>query len=101
MLYLKKEIKVAFETNGFLLTGAAGIEDLNKDNLSYEIDQISSLLDFVNLMAFDLHSDRKNITGLNSPLFPNIKEVRHHLIYFILIIYSIFFCRNYKLKQIA
>jgi len=33
-------------------------------------------------MAFDLHSDRKNITGLNSPLFPNIKEVRYHLFYF-------------------
>ena len=74
--YLKKEIKAAFETNSFLLTGAAGIGDLKKDNLSYEIDQISSLLDFVNLMAFDLHSDRENITGLNSPLFPNTKEVR-------------------------
>jgi len=56
------------------LTAAVGmgIETIDK---GYEIQEISKYLDFINLMAYDLHGAWEKFVGLNAPLFAREDEV--------------------------
>ncbi len=49
-----------------------GIETIDK---GYEIQEISKYLDFINLMAYDLHGAWEKFVGLNAPLFAREDEV--------------------------
>ncbi|XP_062997962.1 chitotriosidase-1-like [Elgaria multicarinata webbii] len=53
-----------------LLTAAvaAGKETIDK---GYEVDKISQLLDFINLMTYDFHGSWEKFTGHVSPLYPD------------------------------
>lgn len=65
---LVKEMKLAFESNNLLLTAAvaAGKDYIDK---GYEIPEITKYLDFVNVMAYDLHGSWEKYTGHPSPLY--------------------------------
>ncbi|MEZ4725998.1 MAG: glycosyl hydrolase family 18 protein [Caldilineaceae bacterium] len=52
-----------------LLTVATGA-GVDKYSL-LELDQIHPLLDFINIMTYDLHGAWENITGFNAPLYPS------------------------------
>ncbi|CAF4129213.1 unnamed protein product [Adineta steineri] len=48
----------------------------NQDIVSngYEIDKISKVLDFINIMTYDFHGAWQNHTGLNAPLYKRFDE---------------------------
>jgi chitinase len=71
---LISELKNAFKPFDFILTAAVGVGFSTAD-LAYEIDKISPLLDFINLMTYDLHGSWETFTGLNAPLYPRSNEV--------------------------
>ena len=59
---------MALKPYGLLLTAAVGmgIETIDK---AYEIQEISKYLDFINMMAYDLHGAWEKFVGHNAPLF--------------------------------
>ena len=56
-----------------LLTAAVAAGKVTVDT-AYEISKISADLDFINLMAYDLHGSWDGFTGHNSPLFDRSDE---------------------------
>jgi chitinase len=71
---LCREFERALKPHGLLLTAAVGmgIETIDK---GYEIQEISKYLDFINLMAYDLHGAWEKFVGHNAPLFARADEV--------------------------
>ena len=69
-----KEFKEAFEDEDLLLTAAVGmgIDTIDK---GYEIAEFSQYVDFINLMAYDLHGAWENFVGHNAPLYSRSDEV--------------------------
>lgn len=67
---LCQELKAAFAPYGYILSAAvsAGVSTIES---GYEIPQISQHLDFINLMAYDLHGSWESFTGFNAPLYAN------------------------------
>ncbi|XP_066278674.1 acidic mammalian chitinase-like [Branchiostoma lanceolatum] len=72
---LCKELREAFEEEGartgrapLLLTAAIPAGEDNALN-GYEMVEVAGYLDFLNLMAYDLHGQWETYTGLNSPLY--------------------------------
>ena len=49
-----------------------GIETIDK---GYEVSEITKYLDFINLMAYDLHGSWENFTGHNAPLYARSDEI--------------------------
>lgn len=69
---LLKELKEAFQSHGYILTGAITSAKYNIDH-AYDIAGVSKYLDFINLMTYDYHGPWSHETGHNSPLHPDAK----------------------------
>lgn len=72
---LLQELRLAFQADAtsrqsasLLLSVAAPVSQIQMD-AGYEIEQVSSLVDFINLMAYDFHGSWNTITSFNSPLY--------------------------------
>ncbi|RNA08689.1 acidic mammalian chitinase-like [Brachionus plicatilis] len=65
---LCKELKAAFKPHNLILTAAvaAGEKYIRS---AYELDEIHKYLDFINIMAYDMHGGWDNVTGHNAPLY--------------------------------
>ncbi|XP_069489169.1 chitotriosidase-1-like isoform X2 [Ambystoma mexicanum] len=77
---LLQELMTAFQAEGtqtgkerLLLSAAvsAGKETIDK---GYDISSISSILDFISVMTYDLHGSWDSVTGHNSPLYKGSKD---------------------------
>ncbi|CAF3291975.1 unnamed protein product [Rotaria sp. Silwood2] len=62
------ELKRAFRPFNFLLAAAVGAGKSTID-AAYEIPQVCQILDFVNLMSYDLHGSWESKTGIHVPLY--------------------------------
>ncbi|XP_034550755.1 chitinase-3-like protein 1 [Notolabrus celidotus] len=70
---LCEELKTAFKAEGLILSASVSAERSTID-ASYEVEQISMQLDFINVLTFDLHGPWEEVTGHHSPLFPGSEE---------------------------
>ncbi|XP_041374189.1 chitinase-like protein 3, partial [Gigantopelta aegis] len=52
-----------------LMSLAAPVSE-DKITRGYEVEKVASIVDFINLMAYDFHGPWNQITGLNAPLYP-------------------------------
>lgn len=64
---LARDLKAAFTPHKYLLTAAIGAGKATVD-ISYEVAEMYKYLDFVNVMAYDLHGKWDKVTGHNAPL---------------------------------
>ncbi|GAB6027330.1 Chitinase 2 [Chamberlinius hualienensis] len=73
---LLKELKAAFEPEGFLLSAAVSA---GKDTIdaAYDVPEVSKYLDFINVMAYDFHGTWESFTGHNAPLRPRPEETSY------------------------
>ncbi|CAH2056350.1 unnamed protein product, partial [Iphiclides podalirius] len=64
---LVKELKEAFESNGYLLTAAIGA---GKETMeaAYDLHKLSGYLDFIHMMCYDYHGTWDGVVGANAPL---------------------------------
>merc|ERR1712142_716789 len=69
---LMKEIRHAFDIEGFLLTFAAA-PDPAKANNAYELEEVHKYVDWMNIMFYDYSGPWDNFTGIDAPLY--FKEV--------------------------
>lgn len=65
---LLKEMYPRFQKEGLLLTAAVGAAESSASQ-SYHIKDVAANLDFVNLMAYDLHGHWASSLGYNAPLY--------------------------------
>ncbi|XP_052231602.1 chitotriosidase-1-like isoform X2 [Dreissena polymorpha] len=72
-LRLAQEMKSAFAADGYLLTAAVPAGKSYID-AGFDITALASHLDFINLMAYDLHGSFERVTGANSPLYARSGE---------------------------
>lgn len=71
---LLKELRSKFDQNGYLLSAAVGATE-SSASISYDIPALGKYLDFINVMAYDLHGPWEAVTGHNAPLYPSSKDV--------------------------
>lgn len=76
MNYVKlcKELREEFDKHGYLLTAAVAAAEFSM-SLSYDVPMLSRYLDFINVMAYDLHGTWDGFTGNNAPLYPSSQDV--------------------------
>lgn len=65
---LTRELKAAFASRGLLLSAAVSAGKSTIDS-GYEVAAVSQNLDFINLMAYDLHGSWESFAGFNAPLY--------------------------------
>ncbi|KAL2743966.1 chitinase-3-like protein 1 isoform X1 [Vespula maculifrons] len=65
---LLKELREKFNQHGYILSAAVCAAETPASQ-SYIIPEMSKHLDFINLMAYDLHGSWESTTGINSPLY--------------------------------
>jgi len=70
---LLKELKEAFAPHGLLLTAAVSAGEKTMET-AYDIPKVSQYLDFINVMAYDLHGSWEKKTGHNAPLYVRDEE---------------------------
>ncbi|KAL7399595.1 hypothetical protein ABVT39_027298 [Epinephelus coioides] len=75
---LCKELKEAFMAEGtadnrLLVTASVSAEKAIID-ASYEVPQIATYLDFINVLTFDFHVPGKSVTGHHSPLYQGSQD---------------------------
>ncbi|XP_076235084.1 chitinase-3-like protein 1 [Calliopsis andreniformis] len=70
---LLKELREAFNRNGYLLSVAVAAAESSASK-SYLISQLSQYVDFINLMAYDFNGSWNNFVGLNAPLYSSSRE---------------------------
>ncbi|XP_029677573.1 chitinase-3-like protein 1 [Formica exsecta] len=70
---LLEEMRPEFDKHGLLLSAAVAAAEPSA-SLSYDIPKLSKYLDFINIMAYDLHGAWEKTTGLNAPLYPRKGE---------------------------
>lgn len=68
---LCRELKQAFAPHGLLLTAAVAAGQKTSSH-AYEIFEISEALDFINLMAYDLHGGWEKTTGHHTDCNPRL-----------------------------
>ncbi|XP_069678524.1 acidic mammalian chitinase-like [Periplaneta americana] len=73
-ILLLKELREKFDQNGYLLSAAVAAAE-SSASLSYDIPKVGQYLDFINIMAYDLHGSWDSVTGHNAPLYPSSKDV--------------------------
>lgn len=66
---LLKEMRSVFDTEGLTLSAAVAAGKTSIDT-SYDVPGISKYLDWITVMAFDLHGDWDSTIGENAPLNP-------------------------------
>ncbi|KAK7112902.1 chitinase-3-like protein 1 [Littorina saxatilis] len=75
---LRSSFNVDAESRGkapLLLSVAAPVSEAQMRD-GYDVPQVSSLVDFVNLMAYDFHGSWNSITSFNSPLYARAEDPR-------------------------
>ncbi|XP_049812473.1 chitinase-3-like protein 1 [Schistocerca nitens] len=65
---LLKALRTEFDKYGYILSAAVGAAR-NLIGTGYDVPQLSKYLDFINLMAYDLHGSWDQKTGQNAPLY--------------------------------
>ncbi|XP_015836951.1 chitinase-like protein 3 isoform X2 [Tribolium castaneum] len=65
-------IREVFDQNGGGLVTAAVWAIPQKS--SYNVNSLSKIVDYINVMTYDLHSSADNKTGENSPLYPSSSD---------------------------
>lgn len=65
---LMKELREAFDVEGYLLTIAAAADPFKANN-AYELDKIVNYLDWFNVMSYDYSGAWDNFTGIDQPLY--------------------------------
>ena len=70
---LLKELKSALSKDGLLLSFAgAAVENLAM--ISYDIRTVASIVDFINIMAYDFHQPKDGFTGIHGALYAGPNE---------------------------
>ncbi|XP_011310400.1 acidic mammalian chitinase-like [Fopius arisanus] len=64
---LLKILRSRFDKEGLILSAAVAAAEVSASK-SYNILEICKYLDFVNIMAYDLHGSWESVTGINAPL---------------------------------
>ncbi|XP_063982353.1 chitinase-3-like protein 1 [Diachasmimorpha longicaudata] len=64
---LLKVLRSRFDKEGLILTAAVAAAESSASK-SFNIPEMSKYLDFINIMAYDLHGAWDAVTGLNAPL---------------------------------
>lgn len=70
---LLKELSEAFEPHGLLLSAAVSAGKSTMDS-AYDIPGMAKYMDFINVMAYDLHGSWEKTTGHNAPLYAREEE---------------------------
>ena len=70
---LVKELNVAFKPKGFVISAAVAA-GTSKIDAAYDVPILSQYLDFINVMAYDLHGDWETNTGEHASLFPSTQD---------------------------
>ncbi|CAG9817878.1 unnamed protein product [Phaedon cochleariae] len=65
---LIKEFRETFDKHGLLLSAAVAAP-LGLVEISYDVPSLSKYLDFINVMAYDLHASWDGVLGHNAPLY--------------------------------
>ncbi|XP_060532607.1 chitotriosidase-1-like [Cylas formicarius] len=75
-ILLLQELKTAFEPKGYLLsaavTGAARYIDI-----SYDVQELSKVLDYINVMSYDFHGSFDSYVGHHTPLYASHLDAEH------------------------
>jgi chitinase len=77
---LIKELADIYKPNNLLLTAAVSA-DKKKIDAGYQVDQLGKYLDFVNIMAYDLHGSWEKKVGHVAPLFSRSDELFDEKVY--------------------
>ncbi|XP_076460167.1 chitotriosidase-1-like [Babylonia areolata] len=81
VLFLK-ELRQTFQAEAesrkvaSLLLSVAAPTSQDQISAGYDVPQVSSLVDFVNLMAYDFHGSWNRVTSFNSPLYARAGDPR-------------------------
>ena len=75
---LVKELNIAFKPKGFVLSAAVAA-GTSKIDAAYDVPTMSRYLDFINVMAYDLHGHWEATTGEHAALFPSSQDPHKHL----------------------
>ena len=75
---LVKELNIAFKPKGFILSAAVAAGK-SKIDAAYDVPILSKYLDFINVMAYDLHGHWEATTGEHAALFPSSQDPHKHL----------------------
>ncbi|XP_001663099.2 chitinase-3-like protein 1 [Aedes aegypti] len=67
------DLREEFSNRGLLLTAAVAATE-SSASISYNIPEVSKYLDFINVMAYDLHGPWESKTGHNAPLFVGLHD---------------------------
>lgn len=67
-MLLLKELRAAFDNNGYILSAAVGATR-NLRETSYDVANMNKYLHFINIMAYDIHASWDGKTGQNAPLY--------------------------------
>lgn len=67
---LLKELREEFDKYGLILSAAVAAAEFSM-SLSYDVPMVSKYMDFINLMAYDLHGPWDQMTGNNAGLYPS------------------------------
>jgi len=66
--FLMRELRQAFDVDGYLLTFAAAADPYKADN-AYELEKIVDSVDWFNIMAYDYSGYWDPFTGIDQPLY--------------------------------
>ena len=75
---LVQELSIAFKSRGYLLSAAVAAGK-SKIDMAYAVPELSKYLDFINIMAYDLHGHWDANTGEHASLFPSSQDPDMHL----------------------
>ncbi|CAG0903384.1 unnamed protein product [Darwinula stevensoni] len=78
---LLRDLKAAFAPNGFLLTAAVSAGK-NTIDTAYDVPGMSQTLDYISVMAYDMHGAFDSYTHHNAPLFALPLDQSHNNQYF-------------------
>ncbi|XP_055609283.1 chitinase-3-like protein 1 [Uranotaenia lowii] len=71
---LLAEMREEFDKKGLLLTAAVASTQTSA-SISYNIPEVAKFVDFINVMAYDLHGPWEPLTGHNAPLLPGPHDI--------------------------
>lgn len=79
---LVQELREAYTPRGWLLTAAMAAPK-NIITMSYDVPQLSALLDYIHIMSYDYHGKWDQATGHNAPLTGDQLSVNSTLSYYL------------------
>jgi len=78
---LLKELKEAFQPEGYVLTAAVSPGKKTIDT-AYVVPELNKLLDWINVMAYDYHGGWEDTLGHNAPLYRRPDETDELFVWF-------------------